>query len=57
MKNITKKLLVSILAVAFAVIALGTSTYAWFTLGGTVSTGQFSSKMVASEGIEISIDL
>lgn len=37
MKKFTTKLLMSIIAVAFAFVALGTSTYAWFTLNTQVS--------------------
>lgn len=36
MKKFTTKLLMSIIAVAFAFIALGTSTYAWFSMNQTV---------------------
>lgn len=37
MKKFTTKLLMSIIAVAFAFVALGTSTYAWFTMSTTVN--------------------
>ena len=37
MKKITRKLFISIIAVAFAFIALGTSTYAWFSMNTTVT--------------------
>jgi hypothetical protein len=37
MKKFTTKLLMSIIAVAFAFVALGTSTYAWFSMNNTVS--------------------
>lgn len=37
MKNFTRKLLVSIIAVAFAFVAMGTSTYAWFTMNKEVT--------------------
>ena len=43
MKNFTRKLLVSIIAVAFAFVAMGTSTYAWFTMN----------KEVTASGMEI----
>ena len=36
MKKLTTKLLMSIIAVAFAFVALGTSTYAWFSMNTTV---------------------
>ena len=44
MKKLTRKLLMSIIAVAFAFVALGTSTYAWFSMNQTV----------AVEGMQIS---
>lgn len=46
MKKLTRKLFMSIIAVAFAFIALGTSTYAWFSMNQTVEvTGmQISAK-------------
>ena len=37
MKKFTTKLLMSIIAVAFAFVALGTSTYAWFSMNTSVS--------------------
>ena len=37
MKKFTTKLLMSIIAVAFAFVALGTSTYAWFSMNTQVS--------------------
>jgi len=46
MKKFTTKLLMSIIAVAFAFVALGTSTYAWFSMNDkvTVSGMQLSAK-------------
>lgn len=37
MKKISRKLLLSILSMAFAVVALGTTTFAWFTTNATVT--------------------
>jgi len=37
MKKFTTKLLMSIIAVAFAFVALGTSTYAWFAMNNSVT--------------------
>ena len=31
-KNLTKKLMLSVLTLAFAVVSLGASTFAWFTV-------------------------
>jgi hypothetical protein len=55
MRKLTKKLFLSILSVALAVVALGTTTFAWFTLGNEVTVGQISAEIVADEGIEISL--
>lgn len=55
-KNLTKKLFLSVLTLAFAIISLGASTYAWFvmssdtkveTFQGTVTTG--------ASGLEIAV--
>lgn len=56
MKKLTTKLLMSLIAVAFAIVALGTSTYAWFTLGGTTTTGAFEATVQSATGIQISLD-
>lgn len=56
MKNLSKKLLMSVVAVTLVVIALGTSTFAWFTLSNKAEVGQFEAQVTAGEGIEISLD-
>lgn len=56
MKKLTSKLLLSLIAVAIAIVALGTSTYAWFTLSGTTSTGAFNATVQSASGIQISLD-
>lgn len=56
MNKITKKLLVSVLTLAFAVIALGTTTFAWFTIGGNSVVGPISAQVTAGEGVEVSLD-
>lgn len=50
MKKFTTKLLMSIIAVAFAFVALGTSTYAWFSMNEkvTVTGMQISAKSDSS---------
>lgn len=45
MKNLTRKLLMSIIATAFALAAFGTSTYAWFSLN----------KIAKVEGMELQV--
>lgn len=56
MKKLTRKITLSLVAILFAVIALGTTTYAWFTLGTTASVGTVEGKVTSGEGIEISLD-
>lgn len=56
MKNLSKKLLLSILSIALVVIALGTSTFAWFTLSNQASVGTFNAEVTAGEGMELSLD-
>ena len=56
MKNLTRKLMLSIVAIALVVIALGTSTFAWFTLSNKASVGQFNAEVTAGEGMELSLD-
>ncbi len=56
MKKLTNKLFISILTVAFAVIALGTTSFAWFTLGNTATIQPFDATVTSGEGIEISLD-
>ena len=56
MRKLTNKLFISILTVAFAVIALGTTTFAWFTLSNTATITPFQAQVTAGEGIEVSID-
>lgn len=56
MKNLTRKITLSLVAILFAVIALGTTTYAWFTLGTTATVGTVSGSVTSGEGIEISLD-
>ena len=55
-KNLTKKLFLSVLTLAFAVISLGASTYAWFTLSKDATVDTFQGKVTAgTSGLEIQI--
>jgi len=56
MKKLSKKFMLSIVAIALVVIALGTSTFAWFTLSNKASVGQFNAEVTAGEGMELSVD-
>ena len=48
MKTLRRKLFLSILAVAFAVVSLATSTFAWFALNDTVSVNEMTVKVNAN---------
>lgn len=56
MKKINRKLLLSLLAIVFAFVALGTSTFAWFTLGTEVAVEGVEFTIDQQSGIEISQD-
>lgn len=56
MKNLSRKLLLSIFTVALAIVALGTSTFAWFTLGTTSEVSEIKINLQNSFGMEISLD-
>jgi len=56
MNKLMRKLSISILAVVFAVIAMGATTYAWFTLTNTTTVDQFDVDVTTAEGIELSMD-
>jgi len=56
MSNMSKKLVLSILAVVLTVVALGTTTFAWFTLTNVAEVQAFEADVTAGEGIEISLN-
>lgn len=53
MKSLRKKLFLSILAVAFAVVSLATSTFAWFSMNTTVTATNMQVRAKAEQGILI----
>lgn len=55
MTKITRKLLLSIITVVLTVVALGTTTFAWFTLTNTSVVQPFEAEIVADSGIEVAI--
>ncbi len=55
MRKLTQKLVLSVVTMALVVIALGTSTFAWFTLTNKASVGAFTAQVTAGEGIEITL--
>ena len=56
MKNLTRKLFISLFAAVFALITLGATTFAWFTLTTTVAVEQFEAEITSGTGIEVSLD-
>jgi hypothetical protein len=55
MNKLARKLVLSILTVVLTVVALGTTTFAWFTLTNTTVVQPFQAQIVADTGIEIAI--
>lgn len=55
MNSITRKLVLSILTVVLTVVALGTTTFAWFTLTNTSIIQPFEAQVVSDTGIEVAI--
>ncbi len=55
MNSITRKLVLSVLTVVLTVIALGTTTFAWFTLTNTSVIQPFEAQVVSDTGIEVAI--
>lgn len=55
MTKITRKLLLSIITVVLTVVALGTTTFAWFTLTNTSAVQPFEAEIVADSGIEVAL--
>jgi hypothetical protein len=55
MKKLTQKLVLSVITMALVVVALGTSTFAWFTLQNTATLEAFSGQVTSGEGIEVSL--
>jgi len=55
MNKITKKLLMGILSVSFALVALGTVTFAWFTLTNTATILPIDIDVSTDDGLEIAM--
>ena len=55
MNKLARKLVLSVLTVVLTVIALGTTTFAWFTLTNTASIQAFNAQIISDSGIEIAI--
>ncbi|PKK92666.1 MAG: hypothetical protein CVV61_08565, partial [Tenericutes bacterium HGW-Tenericutes-6] len=55
MSRIARKLVLSIVTVVLTVFALGSTTFAWFTLTNTAQVQPFQAQIVADTGIEIAV--
>src|SRR5690554_7920045 len=56
MSKLSKKAILSVLTLVLTFVALGATTFAWFTLGTTATVDQFNVAVRGSEGLEISLD-
>lgn len=55
MKNVRRKMLLAIIMIIFTIVALGTSTYAWFTLSNIAKVDNIEMTVSAGAGIELSL--
>lgn len=53
MTKLRKKLLLSVLTLALTFIALGSTTFAWFTIGNTATANAFTGTVQGGQGIDI----
>lgn len=57
MRKVSRRLLLSTLTVVLTVIALGTTTFAWFTITNTARISSFETQIAAEQGIEIALGI
>lgn len=57
MRRVSRRLLLSTLTVVLTVIALGTTTFAWFTITNTARISSFETQIAAEQGIEIALGI
>lgn len=55
MTKLRKKLLLSVLTLALTFIALGSTTFAWFTLGNNATANAFTGTVQGGQGIDIAL--
>lgn len=56
MLNLRKKLLVSVFTLMIAVVAVATTTYAWFTMGTTTNVSNIGMGVQSAEGLMIRVE-
>lgn len=57
MNRLARKLVLSVLSVVLTVVALGTTTFAWFTLTNTSVVQPFNAQIVADTGIQVAVGM
>lgn len=57
MRKVSRRLLLSMLTVVLTVVALGTTTFAWFTITNTARISSFETQIAAEQGIEIALGI
>src|SRR5690554_2619974 len=55
MTKISKKAILSVLSLVLTFVALGATTFAWFSLGTTATVSPFDLEVKGSEGLEIQL--
>src|SRR5690554_4150296 len=53
MKNSTKRIIMSVLTLVLTVVALGTTTFAWFSIGNIATVTGISGNVQAGDGLEV----
>lgn len=53
MKKVSKRVLLALLTLVLSVVTLGTTTYAWFTVGATVAVEEFEMNVQSGHGLEM----
>ncbi len=53
MRKFSNKMVLSVLTLVLLVVALGTTTYAWFTVGNTVKLESFETEVTSGHGLEV----
>ncbi len=53
MRKFSNKMVLSVLTLVLLVVALGTTTYAWFTVGNTANVEQFETEVTSGHGLEM----
>lgn len=56
MNKLTRKLMISVFTLAFALVTLGATTFAWFTLTSVSSIDEVEVEIIAGNFMELSID-